>query len=226
MLKAKRILNDLKHNLKGKKRVFNYYDVEHNERESKNLSISSLDIIRALAPYEIDFKKLYGVDFDDVIYEDAQGNYISIDTDYKNSSNNSYNWSSQVVFNYQQVQIITDDYHVNYRGHDLTNHKEYIAIKFHRYGDVRGNYTDYMVLDMSMEKFYEVVAEATSVHASVTINNVDYEITTDCLKEACLFDVWSKDGDDLYDVCLDIDNLRSKKDIKKGLRKYLKENAA
>ena len=32
MLKAKSILRDLKHNLKGKKRVFNYYDVEHNAR--------------------------------------------------------------------------------------------------------------------------------------------------------------------------------------------------
>ena len=226
MLKAKKILNDLKHNLKGTKRVFNYYDVDHNERESKNLSISNLDIIRALAPYEIDFKKLYNVDFDDVIYEDKEGNYISLDTDYKNTANNSYNWNSQVVFNYQQIQVITDDYHVNYRGHDLTNHKEYIAIKFHRYGDVRGNYTDYMVLDMSMGEFYEIIMEATRVYTTITIKNVDYEITTDCLKEGCIFDVWSNDGDDLYDVYLDIDNLRSKASIKKALREYLKENAA
>ena len=216
MLKAKRILNDLKHNLKGTKRIFNYYDVEHNMRETKNLEISVLDIVRALQPYEIDFKGRYGVDFDDVIYEDAQGNYTSLDTDYKNSSNNSYNWSSQVVFNYGMIQVI-DKYDIEH---------VYVIIKFHRYGDVRGNYTDYMVLDMSIEEFYEVVMEATRVYASVTINNVDYEIMTDCLKEGCLFDVWSKDGDDLYDVYLDIDNLRSKKDIKKGLRKYLKENAA
>ena len=215
MLKAKRILNDLKHNLKGTKRVFNYYDVEHNERESKNLSISNLDIIRALAPYEIDFKKLYGVDFDNVIYDDAEGNYISLDTDYKNTANNSYNWSSQVVFNYQQIQVINEyDYeHV------------YIAIKFHRYGDVRGNYTDYMVLDMSIDEFYETIMEATRVYTTITIKNVDYEITTDCFKEGCLFDIYS-DGIDNYDVYLDIDNLRNKASIKKALRNYLKENAA
>ena len=215
MLKAKRILNDLKHNLKGTKRVFGYYDVEHNERESKNLSISNLDIIRALAPYEIDFKKLYNVDFDDVIYEDKEGNYFSLDTDYKNTANNSYNWSSQVVFNYQQIQVINeyDEEHV------------YIAIKFHRFGDVRGNYTDYMVLDMSMDDFYEVIMEATRVYTTVTIKDVDYEITTDCFKEGCLFDIYSSDSDD-YDVCLNIDNLRSKASIKKAVREWLKENAA
>jgi len=215
MLKAKKILNDLKHNLKGTKRVFNYYDVEHNERESKNLSISNLDIIRALAPYEIDFKKLYKVDFDDVIYEDAEGNYISLDTDYKNTASNSYNWSSQVVFNYQQIQVI-DKYDYEH---------VYIAIKFHRYGDVRGNYTDYMILDMSMDEFYETIMEATMVYTTITIKNVDYEISTDALKEGCLFDIYS-DGIDDYDVCLDIDNLRSKASIKKALKEYLKENAA
>lgn len=217
MKKAKRILNDLKHNLKGTKRVFNYYDVNHNEFESKNLSISNLDIIRALAPYEIDFKKLYNVDFDDVIYEDKEGNYISLDTDYKNTANNSYNWNSQVVFNYQQIQVIDryDYEHV------------YIAIKFHRYGDVRGNYTDYMVLDMSIDEFYEVIMEATRVYTTITIKNVDYEITTDCFKEGCLFDIYSNDNNiDDYDVYLDIDNLRSKASIKKALREYLKENAA
>ena len=215
MLKAKRILNALKHNLKGTKKVFNYYDVEHNERESKNLSISNLDIIRALAPYEIDFKKLYNVDFDNVMYEDKEGNYISLDTDYKNTANNSYNWSSQVVFNYQQIQVINKyDYeHV------------YIAIKFHRYGDVRGNYTDYMILDMSIDEFYEVIMEATRIYTTITINNINYEISTDALKEACIFDIYA-DNMDEYDVYLDIDNLRSKASIKKALKEYLKENAA
>ena len=215
MLKAKRILNDLKHNLKGTKRIFNSYDVDHNERESKNLSISNLDIIRALAPYEIDFKKLYNVDFDDVIYEDKEGNYTSLDTDYKNTSNNSYNWSSQVVFNYQQIQVI-DKYDYEH---------VYIAIKFHRYGDVRGNYTDYMILDMSMDEFYEVIMEATMVSVTVTIKNVNYEVSTDALKEGCVFNIYSDNIDDC-DVFLDIDNLRSKASIKKALKEYLKENAA
>ena len=47
--------SDLKHNLKGKKRVFNYYDVEHNERESKNIS-KSYGTNRALVDFCADFE--------------------------------------------------------------------------------------------------------------------------------------------------------------------------
>ena len=231
MLKAKRILNDLKHNLKGKKRVFNYYDVMHNERESKNLAISNLDIIRALAPYEIDFKKLYGYDFEDVIYSydtmdliDELGNIelkhgYYIDEDNLNTdADNSYNWSSQVVFDFGTIKV--------YHPYDLT--KDYIIIKFHRYGDVRGNYTDYMVLDITKELFYETIADATMVSITINVNGKDYALDTDCFKEACVFDIYDVENNyNLdYDKYLDIDNLRSKKDIKKALREYLKENAA
>ena len=216
MLKAKSIIRDLKTNLKGNK-IFGCYPVTSNIKESRNLDISPLDIIRALAPYEIDFKKLYKVDFDDIIYEDKEGNYISLDTDYKNTANNSYNWSSQVVFNYQQIQVI-DKYDYEH---------VYVAIKFHRYGDVRGNYTDYMILDMSIDDFYEVVMEATMVYCTIDIKGVKYCIDTDCLKEACIFNIYCNEkGIDDYDVMLDIDNLRSKKDIKKGLKEYLKTNYA
>lgn len=212
MLKAKRILRDLKHNLKGKARIFNYYDVEHNVRESKNLDMSVLDIIRGLQPYEIDFKKKYGVDFDDIIYEDKEGNYDEIDLDIE--GNNSYNWNSQVVFNYNIIKLI-DEY---------GDTKKYITIKFHRYGDIRGNYTDYMVLDMCLQQFYDVVMESSTVYCTVDLNNKLYEISTDCLKEACLFDIYSDDSNiQDYDVCLDVDNLRNKKDIKKALKQYLKE---
>lgn len=215
MLKAKRILHDLKHNLKCKKRVFNYFDVKHNIRESKNLEISVLDIIRALQPYEIDFKGLYKINYDDIIYNDKEGNYYSLELDVK--SDNSYNWDSQVVFDFNIIKL-TDNWGIEH---------EYITIKFHRYGDVRGNYTDYMVLNMNLEQFYEVLMDSTRVYCTVTINNADYELTTDCLKEACLFDIYSEKASlDDCDVYLDIDNLRSKKDIKKALKQYLKEQKA
>lgn len=211
MLKAKRILRDLKHNLKGTKTIFGTYD-SSNMKESKNLDISVLDVVRALAPYEIDFKGRYGVDFDDVVYEDAQGNYISIDTDV--NSGNSYNWSSQIVFCYRTVKVM-DQY-----GETHT----YKAIMFHRYGDVRGNYTDHMVLDMSECEFCEVIADATSVSCSIDYKGNTYDISTDCFKEGCLFDIYNiTTGNDDYDVMLDIDNLRNKKDIKKALAEYLQK---
>lgn len=211
MRKAKRILRDLKHGLKGTKTIFGTYD-SSNMKETKNLDMSVLDVVRALAPYEIDFKALYGVDFDDAIYGDAQGNYISIDTD--ENCNNSYNWSSQIVFAFNSVKVIDK--------HGYT--REYVAIMFHRYGDVRGNYTDYMVLAMSLEEFYEVLLEATSISCDIDYKGNTYNISTDCFKEGCLFDIYNvTTGDDDYDVLLDIDNYRNKKDIKKALAKYLQE---
>ena len=211
MLKAKRILRDLKHNLKGTKTIFGTYD-SSNMKESKNLDISVLDVVRALAPYEIDFKGRYGVDFDDVVYEDAQGNYISIDTDI--NSDNSYNWSSQIIFCFSTVKVM-DQYGETHL---------YKSIMFHRYGDVRGNYTDYMVLDISDCEFLEVLSDATRVSCSINYKGNTYDISSDCFKEACLFDIYNlTTGDDDYDVMLDIDNLRSKKDIKKALAEYLQQ---
>jgi hypothetical protein len=211
MKKAKSIIRDLKHNLKGTKRVFNYYDVEHNMRETKNLDISVLDIIRALQDDEIDFKKVYGVDFDDMYYNEVQGNYESLEI---TNEDNSYNWSSQVTFCFRQVNV-TDMY-----GDDHV----YVAVMFHRYGDVRGNYTDHMVIDMNLQQFLETLMENTSVYCSVDYKGNTYSIGTDCMNEACIFNIYNQTtGEDVgYDVMLDIDNYRNKKDIRKALINYLK----
>lgn len=206
MLKAKKILRDLKHQLKGTKTIFGTYD-SVNRKESKNLEMSELDLVRALAQYEIDFRKLYGVDYDD----NEEGNYKLLDFNY-GEADNSYNWNSQLVFNFNQVKVV-DKY-----GEDHI----YIAFRVHRYGDVRGNYTDTMILDMSMDLFLEECMEASRVYTTVTIKGRDYHITSDCFKEGCLFDIYSSDADiDDYDVMLDIDNLRNKKDIKKAVKEYL-----
>jgi hypothetical protein len=210
MLKAKKILRDLKHQLKGTKTIFGYYDSE-NRKESKNLEMSELDLVRALAQYEIDFRKLYGVDYDDALWEDKEGNYELLDLDY-GKADNSYNWSSQLVFNFNQIKVV-DKY-----GEDHI----YIAFRVHRYGDVRGNYTDTMILDMDMTSFLEECMDASRVYTTVTIKGRDYHISSDCLKEGCLFDIYSNDADiDDYDVVLDIGNLRNKKDIKKAVKEYL-----
>ena len=212
MRKANTIIRDLKH-LRGKTFFGGAYTVDRNEKRSKNLEIGAIDLIEALKPYEINFKALYKVDFDDVVYNDADGNYELIKLDI--TSNNSYNWNAQVVFNYNEIEVI-DRYGIEHK---------YITVKFHRYGDVRGNYTDYMVLDMSLDGFYEVLADASRVYCEIEYKGNDYEINTDIFKEACVFDIYSDDADVYdYDVCLDIDNLRNKKDIKKALVQYLKEN--
>lgn len=212
MKKANKIINDLKH-LKGKTFFGGANTVDRNEKRSKNLEIGALDLVEALKPYEINFKALYKVDYDNVVYNDAEGNYELIKLDI--TSNNSYNWDAQVVFNYNEIEVI-DRYGLEHK---------YITVKFHRYGDVRGNYTDYMVLDMSLDEFYEVLQEASRVYCNVEHKGNDYEISTDIFKEARVFDIYSDDANmDYYGVYLDIDNLRNKKDIKKALVQYLKEN--
>lgn len=212
MKKANIIIKDLKH-LKGKTYFGGTCTVDRNERKSRNLEIGAIDLVEALKPYEINFKALYKVDFDNVVYNDAQGYYEEIDLDI--TSNNSYNWNGQVVFNYNEIEV-TEDY---------GNEKRYITVKFHRFGDVRGNYTDYMVLDMSLEEFYEVLADASRVYCEIDYKGVSYSISTDIFKESCVFDIYSNDADiDEYDQYLDIDNLRNKKDIKKALVNWLKEN--
>ena len=212
MKKANVIIKDLKH-LKGKAYFGGNYTVDRNERKSRNLEIGALDLVEALKPYEVDFKKLYKVDFDDVVYDDEQGNYESIDLNI--TANNSYNWGAQVVFNYNEIEVI-DRYGMGHR---------YMTVKFHRFGDVRGNYTDYMVLDMSLDEFYEVLADASRVYCGIDYKGKCYGISTDIFKESCVFDIYSNDADiDEYDQYLDIDNLRNKKDIKKALVNWLKEN--
>ena len=212
MKKANIIIRDLKH-LKGKTYFGGACTVNRNERKSRNLEIGAIDLVEALKPYEVNFKALYKVDFDNVVYEDMQGGYESIDLDI--TSNNSYNWNGQVVFNYNEIEV-TEDY---------GNKKRYITVKFHRFGDVRGNYTDYMVLDMSLDEFYEVLADASRVYCEIEYKGACYSISTDIFKEACVFDIYSNGANiDDYGVCLDIDNLRSKKDIKKALVNWLKEN--
>jgi hypothetical protein len=212
MKKANIIIKDLKH-LKGSTFFGGSFTVDRNERRSRNLEIGAIDLVEALKPYEINFKALYKVDFDNVVYDDIEGNYELIKLDI--TSNNSYNWNGQVVFNYNEIEVI-DRYGMEHK---------YITVKFHRFGDVRGNYTDYMVLDMSLDEFYEVLADASRVYCEIDYKGVSYSISTDIFKEACVFDIYSNEADiDEYDQYLDIDNLRNKKDIKKALVNWLKEN--
>lgn len=212
MKKANSIIKDLKH-LKGNTFFGGAYTVHRNERKSRNLEIGAIELVEALKLYEVNFKALYKVDFDDVIYDDIQGNYELINLDI--TSNNSYNWNAQIVFNYNEIEVI-DRYGMEHK---------YVTVKFHRYGDVRGNYTDYMVLDMSLDEFYEVLADASRVYCEIEHKGKCYGISTDIFKESCVFDIYSVDSDhDDYDIYLDIDNLRNKKDIKKALVNWLKEN--
>lgn len=216
MLKFENVKNDLCYgNLK--KSIFGAYDA--NDR-SKNeiLSITELEIAEYLKNYEIDFQDIYNdyndnndynynkiVDLNDFFYDDME--YDNLYINLKNS-NNSYNWNCSAVFNYDVIEI---------------NNIEYIAIKFHRFGDVRGNYTDYMLLKIDLNEFYEVLSEAPcyfDFNFEGNNINVDYNI----FNESGVYNIYSEDLNiDIYDVYIDIDNT-NEDTTKASIMQYLKEN--
>jgi hypothetical protein len=77
---------------------------------------------------------------------------------------NSYNWESNID---HDIQF----YHVK------RNEKDFIMLSVHRYGDVRGNYTGYAVLAMTVDEFYEVAFESLWVYDSIDIDGVTYSLS-------------------------------------------------
>lgn len=107
------------------------------------------------------------------------------------SQNNSYNWFCTATFDY-------------------TLYNEYTLIKFHRFGDVRGNYTDYLLLDLGEYEFIEKLSELYSV-ANIEIEGVDYSIQYNLLSENGVYNVYSDDIE-LYDTYFESDELENLKE--------------
>lgn len=214
MLKFETIKNQLSFGTL-KNAVFGAYDA--NDRTEKELlSLTELDVLEHLKDDEIDFSELVNeyndweleesnIDLDNFYYNDEEFENISIEIE---KQDNSYNWNSSAVFNYDFIKI---------------NDIEYVAIKFHRFGDVRGNYTDYMLLNLQHHEFLEKLMELNT-YTHVEINNINIELSYNIFNESCCYDVWSDDlGIYEQNVYIDLDNT-SIEIIKKGLKKYLIDN--
>lgn len=215
MLKFENVKNELCYgNLK--KAIFGAYDA--NDRSKKEiLSITELEVAEHLKEYEIDFQDIYNdynnyndddkiVDLDDFFYDDME--YDNLYINLKNS-NNSYNWNCSAVFNYDVVEI---------------NDIEYVAIKFHRFGDVRGNYTDYMLLKIDLNEFYEVLNELTC-YFDFNFEGNNISVNYNIFNESCIYNIiYSEDLNiDIYDVYIDIDNT-NEDTTKASIVNFLKEN--
>lgn len=86
-------------------------------------------------------------DFEDYVFDKMPSPLADeIEEDFDRSGN-SYNWNAPIVFQYRPFKL--------YDG------IERVAIAFHKYGDVRANYTRYAVLKCYLEKFWEILAEST-----------------------------------------------------------------
>lgn len=62
----------------------------------------------------------------------------------------------------------------------------------HKFGDVRGNYTDSVVLKfMNDYEFYEILSECYK-HSNIEIDGINYYVNVDIFSDA--FEVWDDDG--------------------------------
>ena len=170
-------------------KVFGTYPVQNMKKgEGEGLEITAIDLIEELEYYkEVDFYNLTGVDFDDYIYDDKEGNTTIIEVELENS----YNWSCSVTFQYRAIKV---------RG------KEYIAFAFHRFGDVRGNYTDYAIFDMNREELPEFLF-AIQKGITKTINGDEYYITQNLMSEHGRLDVCNASTYNDFTIYCDDDNL-------------------
>ena len=195
-----------------KKAVFGAYDA-NDRSKSEILSITELEVAEHLKNYEVDFQDVYNdyndddiiVDLDDFFYDGMEYNNLEINLKY---SNNSYNWNSSAIFNYDVLEI---------------NSIEYVAVKFHRFGDVRGNYTDYMLLNISIDKFHEELIELIS-YFDFDFEGSSVSVSYNIFNECCIYNIYSEGLNiDLYDVYLDIDNT-NEDTTQESIMQFLKEN--
>ena len=166
MLKANRCLKQLR---------------SADRQSNKYLDIRLKELIENLKEYEVNARELIGCDFDDYIYEDVEPTKAEVvEADGHDWCGNSYNWCSDIVVDWFSYII---------------NGKKYLAIKFHIAGDVRGNYTDTMLCNMSLDTFFEVLAESTSVYFSTSIGKYNVSFDTDALHEGNVFNIYVTDCD-------------------------------
>ena len=124
---------------------------------------------------------------------------------------------------YEPLTEIRGDNSYNYNGHisnDINwyiykgdfSGKTYIELKVHRYGDVRGNYTEDVILEIDEDIFYEILY--TSGRYGVVLDKYEYNTTP--LNED--IEIYNEDGNYLTTLyCCEYDELEDE------LKAYLKE---
>ena len=104
-------------------------------------------------------------------------------------------------------------------------------MKFHIAGDVRGNYTDYMLLDMTLDDFFEALSENTQVYFSTSVGKYNVSLDTDALHEGNVFNIYVTDqqGSEVaceYDKYIsNIDtSIRNRRQLQKQVRDLFRKD--
>jgi hypothetical protein len=129
------------------------------------LTIDSLDVLDALSDW-------YDYDLNDLTSEEIEY-LLSDDERYQDAlSDNSYNWNSPL------------SNHINFNCYKDTLNGTYIyEVKFHLYGDVRGNYSDVVYLSCDTEyDFLDTIMNVTA-YFTLEVDGDLYNISLDPLSE-------------------------------------------
>ena len=131
--------------------------------EANPYLVDTVDLLESFKQYESEYYNRLSDNEIEELFEEG------LLTD--NKSDNSYNWSAN----------LTND--INFNSYKTHNDTFMYEIKAHLYGDIRVNYTDTICYEFDTEEeFFEVLMD-TCVFTTVTINGMDYQISTDAISE-------------------------------------------
>ena len=191
MTLLEKALNTIK-NLRGQNvEVFGQpYPIDDNNIEYNDLVIDVLEVFKNLKKYEITEYEDYNPETDE--YEEIEFNnsydfIIHMEDLYRieeTRCDNSYNWGSPV----------SNDFYFNeYYNSELDEY--YYVVGIHKYGDVRGNYTDEVLIKFDgewelQEKFYE--NEYAYKVVEVEVNGKKYDVNVNLWSDEK--EVYDEDG--------------------------------
>lgn len=202
---------------------FGTYKVEP-VKKSKGLEISSVDIARHFENYEVDVVELFGEyrqeiesKFDvtlDTINSESMYRFkeylqerFGVEIKY---GNNTYNHNCQTVFQYEIFE---------FEG------KDYAIVEYHRYGDVRGNYTPFVIYELGFaDEFVEELYGANGLMASVPFEykDQDWSIYTNLMQEHGECELYNHDTGRGYEIWIDSD-FGDEKAIIEECKKFIDE---
>lgn len=143
--------------------------------------IDIIEVMNKLSEFQVDLiTEEYDEENDEYneIYCDSVDEYMDymeslgyIDTtNYK--ANNSYNWNSPV------------SNHFNYNIYNHIDGGILVEFKVHRFGDVRSNYTDTVLLQFNNEyEFFDCITECNK-NVTIEVNDQEYYIYINALNDA------------------------------------------
>jgi len=162
------------------------YENENLEEEMENTFFLDYDNLKnnimELQEFQARKEKINNLEvienFDELLSNENFDDYYNLCDSY-----NSYNWNSSATFQFQYLEI---------------KEVEYVAIKFHISGDVRTNYTYYMLLEFNFSdnEFLEYLNELRK-NISFKYKNYNINVSSDVITE--LFNIYIENDYDSND---------------------------